>query len=57
MSRAFTRAVVVGASSGIGESIAKRLSADGVSVALVARRKDELDRVKDGLVHKESAGS
>jgi short-subunit dehydrogenase len=55
MSRAFTRAVVVGASSGIGESIAKRLSADGVSVALVARRKDELDRVKDGLVHKESA--
>jgi short-subunit dehydrogenase len=55
MSRAFTRAVVVGASSGIGESIAKRLSADGVSVALVARRKAELDRVKDGLVHKESA--
>jgi len=55
MSRAFTKAVVVGASSGIGESIAKRLSADGVSVALVARREDELRRVRDGLVHKETA--
>jgi short-subunit dehydrogenase len=47
--------VVIGASSGIGEAIAKRLSADGASVALVARRKDELTRVHDGLVHKESA--
>jgi short-subunit dehydrogenase len=55
MSYAFTRAVVVGASSGIGESIAKRLSAEGVSVALVARRRDELERVHGGLVHRESA--
>jgi short-subunit dehydrogenase len=55
MSRAFTKAVVVGASSGIGESIAKRLSADGASVALVARRESELTRVLEGLVHQESA--
>jgi NAD(P)-dependent dehydrogenase (short-subunit alcohol dehydrogenase family) len=55
MSTAFSKAVVIGASSGIGESIAKRLSADGASVALVARRKDELDRVRDGLTHRESA--
>jgi NAD(P)-dependent dehydrogenase (short-subunit alcohol dehydrogenase family) len=55
MSRTFTKAVVVGASSGIGESIAKRLSASGASVALVARRKSELDRVKEGLVHRETA--
>jgi NAD(P)-dependent dehydrogenase (short-subunit alcohol dehydrogenase family) len=55
MSGTFTKAIVVGASSGIGEAIAKRLSAEGASVALVARRKDELDRVKDGLVHRDRA--
>jgi short-subunit dehydrogenase len=55
MSSRFKRAVVVGASSGIGESIAKRLSADGASVALVARRKDELERIHEGLVHRETA--
>jgi short-subunit dehydrogenase len=55
MSTPFTKAIVIGASSGIGESIAKRLSAEGVSVALVARRKEELDRVHTGLVHRETA--
>ena len=55
MSGAFTKVVVVGASSGIGEAIAKRLSADGAKVALVARRKDELVRVKEGLVGHDSA--
>jgi NAD(P)-dependent dehydrogenase (short-subunit alcohol dehydrogenase family) len=55
MSASFTKAIVVGASSGIGEAIAKRLSAEGASVALVARRADELARVKDGLVHRDRA--
>lgn len=55
MTRAFKKAIVVGASSGIGEAIAKRLSADGASVALVARRKEELTRVHDGLVNRATA--
>jgi len=38
-------AVVIGASSGIGEAVAAELAGQGVSVALVARRKNELDRV------------
>jgi NAD(P)-dependent dehydrogenase (short-subunit alcohol dehydrogenase family) len=55
MPREFTKAIVVGASSGMGEAIAKRLSASGASVALVARRGDELERVKAGLVHRDTA--
>lgn len=39
------RAVVIGASSGIGESIARQLARDGAIVALVARRQSELERV------------
>lgn len=37
------RAVVVGASSGIGEAIARRLAAEGYVVAALARRKGELE--------------
>jgi NADP-dependent 3-hydroxy acid dehydrogenase YdfG len=37
--------VVTGASSGIGEGLAKMLAAEGVKVALAARRVNELDRV------------
>lgn len=42
-------AIVTGASSGIGEGIAKMLSAEGVKVALVARRQNELQRVAEEI--------
>lgn len=39
------RAVVVGASSGIGEAMARKLAQEGHLVALLARRKDALDSI------------
>jgi short-subunit dehydrogenase len=45
MAATYERAIVVGASSGIGEAIARQLAAQGATVALVARRQAELDRV------------
>lgn len=39
------RAIIIGASSGIGEKIARRLSASGCRVALVARREDLLRQI------------
>ena len=39
------RAIVVGASSGIGAEVARQLAAGGCRVALVARREDELARL------------
>lgn len=45
MSLRFQRAIVVGASSGIGAEIARQLAADGASVALVGRRAPELEAV------------
>jgi decaprenylphospho-beta-D-erythro-pentofuranosid-2-ulose 2-reductase len=43
------RALVVGASSGIGEAIARQLGATGCRVALVARRRDTLERLAEEI--------
>lgn len=42
-------ALVTGGSSGLGESIAKALSAAGALVAVVARRKDRLERLAEDI--------
>jgi NAD(P)-dependent dehydrogenase (short-subunit alcohol dehydrogenase family) len=39
------RAIVVGGSSGIGAAIARRLAGDGATVAIVARRTANLERL------------
>ena len=43
MSLRFTRAIIVGASSGIGAELARLLAAEGCDVALVGRRRPELE--------------
>src|ERR1041385_4878741 len=47
MSKKFKHAIVVGASSGIGEALVLELAKQGASVALVARRTQELQRVSE----------
>ena len=39
------RALIIGASSGIGEELARQLARDGCQVAMAARRESELNRI------------
>ena len=49
MAKSIERAVVIGASSGMGAAIAKRWVARGAKVALVARREEQLQRVAEAI--------
>ena len=49
MSFANQVAVVTGASSGIGRALAKRLAAEGCKVGLVARRREQLEKLANEI--------
>ncbi|MFC4438808.1 MULTISPECIES: SDR family NAD(P)-dependent oxidoreductase [Natrialbaceae] len=49
-------AIVTGASSGIGESIAKRFAADGVDVVICSRERDNVDPVAEEINGSERSG-
>ncbi|PIE24728.1 MAG: short-chain dehydrogenase [Planctomycetota bacterium] len=49
MAKSIERAVVIGASSGMGAAIAKRWVARGAKVALLARREEKLEKVAEAI--------
>ena len=49
MSLPWKHAIVVGASAGIGEALARKLASEGCSVGLVARRQDELQKLSEEI--------
>jgi NAD(P)-dependent dehydrogenase (short-subunit alcohol dehydrogenase family) len=49
MNYPWKQAIIVGASSGVGAALARRLVAAGCTVAVVARRNDELVKLRDEL--------
>jgi short-subunit dehydrogenase len=49
MSENWRRGLVIGASSGLGEAIARELAGSGATVALVARRADRLEAICDEI--------
>jgi short-subunit dehydrogenase len=53
--RTWRSAIVVGASSGMGEAVARRLAAEGTRVTLIARREDLLRTLADRLGAETSA--
>ncbi len=50
MSTGWQRAIIVGASSGIGEALARQLAKSGCKVAIVSRREHELKRLSDSIL-------
>lgn len=50
-------ALITGASSGIGEAIARKLAAEGVNLVLVARSQDKLTKLSNELIEKNAIRS